>query len=122
MTLASALYGSQGAPYVSNRAYPATANYGANGNTHAADTLYLVPFVVRRAVTIDAVWWWRSLSTAANFYVGILEADGTVVTDCAVDSNTVAGLHSVATTPVRLVPTELYYHAVNASEIGRAHV
>ena len=76
---------------------------------------YLIAFTARSNVTINRVWWVRANTTAANVFVGIYSATGTLLTDCAVDANTVAGVHEVTTTNVNLVAGQLYYVALNQS-------
>lgn len=81
----------------------------------AVNTDYLIPFLCRADVSVDAVWWQRGNTSAGNVYVGLYDADGTLLTDCAVDADTTAGFHSVSTTPVALTAGSLYYLAINQS-------
>lgn len=81
----------------------------------AVNTDYLIPFLCRADVSVDAVWWQRGNTSAGNVYVGLYDADGTLLTDCAVDADTTAGFHSVSTTPVALTAGSLYYLAMNQS-------
>lgn len=113
MTKLSTLVGAgEGLVYVSNRIFPlGTPTTGAT----TADRDYLVPFIPRKTVTVDNIAWERDNTTAANVYVGIYSSAGTLLTDCAVDTDTVAGFHTVATTPVTLFPGSGYFFAYNAS-------
>lgn len=105
-----------GVPYASDVPVSISAidSFGA-ATVYAAGVDNLIPFTVRADVTIDAVWWHRNNTTAANVYVGIYDAAGNLLTDCAVDANTTAGVHSVATTPVTLTAGNVYYLALNES-------
>jgi len=78
---------------------------------------YLTAFVARADVTINRVFWVRGVVTAANVFVGIYSGTGTLLTDCALDSGTVVGLHQVTTTNVTLVAGQLYYFALNQSAL-----
>lgn len=75
----------------------------------------LVPFIPPADVSIDSVDWIRNSTSAANVYVGIYDAAGTLLTDCAVDSVTTAGLHQVDTTNADLTGGNLYYWCLNQS-------
>jgi hypothetical protein len=75
----------------------------------------LLPFVPRADVTVDTVNWIRASASAANVYVGIYNAAGTLLSDCAVDTDTTTGLHEVSTTAVNLVAGQLYYWCLNES-------
>lgn len=77
---------------------------------------HLTPFIPRTDVTIDGVVWRRSLTGAANVYVGLFDSAGQLLTDCAVDANTTAGLRAVGTTPIALVAGNLYYIGINQSD------
>lgn len=117
MTALSQLIGGAG-----NIAYPSNVpqivsplnNVGAV-TACAVNIDYLIPFLCRADVNIDAVWWSRGNTSAGNVYVGLYDADGTLLTDCAVDADTTAGFHSVSTTPVALTAGSLYYLAMNQS-------
>jgi hypothetical protein len=116
MTALSSLIGAfAGVPYASDvPVYLAVLNN--TGNTdYAINQDHLLPFIPRADVTIDAVWWHRLSATVANVYVGIYDATGNLLTDCAVDADTTVGLHSVATTAVTLDAGQIYYLALNQS-------
>lgn len=87
----------------------------SNATVYAINVDNLIPFIVRADVAIDAVWWHRNNTTDANVYVGIYDAIGNLLTDCAVDADTTVGVHSVATTPITLTAGEIYYIALNES-------
>jgi len=78
---------------------------------------YLIAFTARSDVTINRVWWVRGNTTAADVFVGIYSATGTLLTNCAVDANTVQGVHQVTTSNVNLVAGGLYYFAINESAL-----
>jgi|21_taG_2_1085346.scaffolds.fasta_scaffold44132_2 hypothetical protein len=124
MTALSTLFPSVGGAvdYTSN--IPIFAQFPSNWNTsaHSAGKDYFIPLQVRAEVTIDEVFWLRHATTAGNVYVGICDASGNVLTDCAVDSDTTIGLHAVSTTPVTLSPSTQYYLMFNSSvlNIGKA--
>jgi hypothetical protein len=114
MTLASALYGgSGGLPYLTGALYPLFNYSGTNASTSGRDVLST--FSPRRAVTVDKVAWHRDQGTAANVYVGIYSSAGTLLTNCAVDANTTTGWHAVDTTNITLLPTAVYFFAINVS-------
>lgn len=105
-----------GAPYLAGRFYPMCLPNQFNLTTGAAaDRDYLLPFTPRADVTVDEVGWVRANTTAGNVYVGIYDSSGNLLTDCAVDSDTTAGLHAVSTTNVALSRGETYYLALNQS-------
>ena len=114
MTFASALFGGSDPRYISGRVYPASeVPPVTTASTPNKDVIF--SFSPRQTLTVDAVAWQRDTTTAANVYVGIYAADGTLLTDCAVDSDTTAGTHAVGTTPITLVKDALYYFCWNAS-------
>ena len=119
MTALSTLFpaaGGSSLTYVSNRMYfqnIATALNFTSGM--AADRDYLQPFVLMGDATVDEIGWVRAAGTAGNVYVGIYDASGNLLTDCAVDADTTVGLHAVSTTAVALTEGTLYYLAVNQS-------
>lgn len=108
-------FGGPVTPYLSDALNTFLPASSATTTSFTLGTDWLVPFTVREQVTIDAVWWHRGNTTAANVYVGIYNSDGALLTDCAVDADTTAGYHTVSTTPVTLVPNRVYYGAVNQS-------
>jgi hypothetical protein len=115
MTLASALFSTGGAlPYISDVVYPISGLVTATSGSGANED-WITAFVPRRTVTVDGVAWQRDNTSAANVYVGIYSADGTLLTDCAVDADTTSGMHVVSTTQVTLTQDNLYYFAWNAS-------
>lgn len=108
--------GGGGAPYVSGRFYPVSFNTQFQVSTGAEPNRdYLIPFVARTDVTVDAVSWVRSNATAGNVYVGIYDMSGNLLTDCAVGAVATAGLHSTPTTPVAITGGVTYYMAFNQS-------
>jgi len=114
MTLASALYGgSGGLPYLTGALYPLFNYSGSNASSAGRD--YLLAYSPRRAVTVDKVAWHRDQGTAANVYVGIYSSAGVLLTNCAVDANTTTGWHAVDTTNITLMPTAVYFFAINVS-------
>lgn len=80
-----------------------------------ADTDYLLPFVPRADVTIDKLWWYRFDATAANIYMGMIDSSGNRLDDCAVDSDTTAGLHEISSTNFDLTAGNWYGIIINAS-------
>jgi hypothetical protein len=116
MTLASALFGGGGgaAPYRAGNLYLANPQAISTGAS-VADTDYIIPFIPRVNMTLDRVAWYRDNTTAANVRVGLYSSAGTLLTDCAVDTNTVAGWHLVDTTNVSLQASEFYWLCWNAS-------
>ena len=90
------------------RADTATTLVGAND-------ICVVPFIPFNDVTVSEVGYWREGTTAADVYVGIYDASGTLLTDCAVDTDTTQGLHAVSTTNVDLTGGNKYYIAINQS-------
>ena len=115
MTRLTTLIGTTSSPdYTSQTFYPPLAQaIGTTASVINEDTL--IPFSVRKTVTVDKVAWWRDNTTAGNAYVGIYNTAGTLLTDCAVDSNTTVGLHAVDTTNVTLLPGRIYYLSANLS-------
>lgn len=105
--------GSSANSYVSGNYYP-LARATAAGNLNA-NRLYLFPFVVRKAVTIDELFWYRDETDNANVYVGIMDQDGTAVTDCAADSDTTVEVRKVSTSSVELSPDKSYVFGINSS-------
>ena len=107
-------------PYFSNVVYPLNNLVGnATASTPAED--WLAPFTPHTTVSIDGVAWLRDITTAANVYVGIYNAAGSLLTDCAVDADTVVGTKVIATTPVTLTKGQKYYFAWNASADCASH-
>lgn len=119
MTALSTLFpaaGGSSLTYVSNRMYFQNIATGLNlTGGMAANRDYLQPFVLMGDVTVDEIGWVRANATAANVYVGIYDSSGNLLTDCAVDADTTAGLHAVSTTAVALTEGTLYFLAVNQS-------
>ena len=85
-----------------------------NTQSHANYDM-LCSFVPPSDVTIDSVDWFRSNTTTGNAYLGIYNAAGTLLTDCAVDSDATVGFHQVSTTNTDLAGGELYYWCLNTS-------
>lgn len=79
------------------------------------NTDYLFPFIPFSDVTVAKLGFIRANATAGDVYIGIYDIDGNLLTDCAVDSTAVAGVHTVSTTPVELTGGQLYYMAINQS-------
>jgi len=92
-------------------------NNATNTNSAVINRDYLTAFTARADVTINRVWWLRANTGAANVSLGIYGATGTLLTDCAVDTNAVAGVHQVTTSNVNLVSGQLYYFAINVSSL-----
>ncbi|HAH10225.1 MAG TPA: hypothetical protein DCL48_09000 [Alphaproteobacteria bacterium] len=115
MTLASALFGGGGSglPYLSGVLYPCLNYSGSIASTINRD--YLLTFAPRKSVTVDKVAWHRDQATAANIYVGIYSSAGVLLTNCAVDTDTTVGWHAVDTTNITLLPTQVYFFAINVS-------
>jgi hypothetical protein len=86
-----------------------------SSTVYTANKDFLTPFMVRADVILDEVFWLRANTTAANVYVGIYGATGTLLTDCAVDANTTVGYHAVSTTAITLKAGNIYYLALNQS-------
>lgn len=122
MTTLSSLLGASGAPYASGRFYPLTILNNFVANNGDANRDYILPFTPRADVTIDAVGWVRRSTAAANIYVGIYDATGSLLTDCAVDSETSTGLHEVSTTAVTLSGSTPYYALLNQSVSAIANI
>lgn len=122
MTALSTLFPSAGGAldYTSGDAIFAQIPNNWNTSAHSANEDYFVPLQVRAEVTIDEVFWIRHAATAGNVYVGICDASGNVLTDCAVDSDTTIGLHAVSTTPVTLSPSTQYFLMFNSSVLNIA--
>lgn len=116
MTALSTLVGGGGGakPYPSGRpivgAWP---NAVAASNQVGID--YLKPFVPRADVTVDKLWWYRAAATSGNAYLGMVDASGNRLDDCAVDAVTTVGLHEVSTTNFDLTAGNLYYLIMNLS-------
>lgn len=118
MTLASVLLGASGGTvkYRSGNLYMANPEgFTTTAVTTTADRDYLVPFSPRESCTVDKVAWNRRNTTAANVYVGLYSAAGTLLTNCAVDTDTTVGWHLVDTTNVAIVRRELYWLVYNES-------
>lgn len=101
-------------PFISGQLYPANPG-SSSGASVAANRDYLLPFMVREAVRIDAVLHSRLTTTVGDIYTGIYDVDGMLLTDCAVDSVNTAGIHAVSCTPVTLSQGEVYYFCANSS-------
>jgi hypothetical protein len=116
MTLASALFGGGGGAikYRAGNLYLANPQAISTGAS-VADTDYIIPFSPRVSMTLDRVAWYRDIGTAANVRVGLYSSAGTLLTDCAVDTNTTTGWHLVDTTNVNLQASEFYWLCWNAS-------
>lgn len=115
MTLASVLFGgSGGANYRSGNLYLSLPG-AASGAGSVANRDHLIPFVPRRLMTLDKVAWYRDNTNAASVYVGLYNSAGTLLTDCAVDTDTTVGWHLVDTTNVTLMAGEFYWLCWNAS-------
>ena len=100
--------------YRAGNLYPAIG-LGIGTGVSLANVDCIMPFSPRRNVTVDRVAWYRDNTTAANVYVGIYSSAGVLLTDCAVDTDTVVGWKAVNTTDVALVQDEIYWLAWNAS-------
>jgi len=106
--------GRSGFPYQPGVFYPAIMlNSLAMAITANRD--FIIPFQPRSIITVGEIGYKRVATTAGDVYVGIYDFAGNLLTDCAVDANTTAGLHAVSTTPVLLDAGEWYWMAVNAS-------
>lgn len=114
MTLASVLFGGGPSPYISNFVYPTSALQPSTTSSSPNKDM-ISPFIPRSAVTIDGVAWMRDNTNPGNVYVGIYSADGTLLTDCALDDDATAGMHVVSTTQITLLKNALYYFAWNAN-------
>jgi hypothetical protein len=66
-------------------------------------------------MTLDRVAWYRDNANSANVYVGLYSSAGALLTDCAVDTNAVAGWHLVDSTNVSLQAGEFYWLCWNGS-------
>jgi hypothetical protein len=122
MTLASALFGVSDAPYVAGSVYQSIPYVAEGVVASPVNTDVIVPFVPRATFTLDKVAWSRDQATAANVYVGLYNAAGTLLTDCAVDTDTTTGWHLVDTTNVVLRVNQLYYLAWNGSaDVASTH-
>jgi len=106
--------GRSGSPYQPGVFYPAIQ---LNTFTTAmpVNRDYITPFQPRSIITVGEIGYKRVNYTAGNIYVGIYDFAGNLLTDCAVDATTTAGLHAVSTTPVPLDAGEWYWIAINAS-------
>lgn len=80
-----------------------------------ADTDYLLPFVPRADLTVGKLWWYRANATAADIYIGVIDASGNRLDDCAVDNNTTIGLHEINTTNFDMTAGNWYGVVINAS-------
>jgi hypothetical protein len=115
MTLASAIFGGGGSTkYRSGNLYPAIG-LGIGSGASVANADFIMAFSPRRTMTVDRVAWYRDNTTAANVFVGLYSSAGALLTNCAVDTDTVIGWHLVDTTNVALVADEFYWLAWNAS-------
>ena len=106
--------GRSGSPYQPGVFYPAI-QLSSVGTAITANYDYITPFQPRSLITVGEIGYKRVATTAGDVYVGIYDFAGNLLTDCAVDANTTAGLHAVSTTPVLLDAGEWYWMAVNAS-------
>lgn len=107
--------GGAGLPYQSNLPHWWTLPNSLVGTSAGGNADLLQPFIPRADVTIDHVNWLRANTTAANVYLGIYDKDGTLLTDCAVDSDTTATQHEVSTTAVNLIGGNQYFWCLNQS-------
>ena len=115
MTRLSALVGGASAlEYISGNLYPARG-LSVGSALMSTNTDYIFPWAPRKLLTVDKVAWYRDAGTAANVYVGLYNSAGTLLTDCAVDSDTTTGWHAVDTTNVTLSAGQVYYLAANVS-------
>jgi hypothetical protein len=80
-----------------------------------ADNDAIHHFTPRADVTVDKIWWVRRTTGAADVYVGVYDASGTLLSDCAVDSDTTEGLHEVDTTNFDMTAGRIYYWCINQS-------
>jgi len=100
--------------YISDQLYPVTPQ--TRSGTLTLDLDYLTLFRVRELVQIDALWFFRTATTAANTYVGIYDAvTWALLTDAAVSTNTTAGIKTSSITPITLSPTTFYALVCNTS-------
>ena len=106
--------GSSGYPYKPGVFYPAI-QINLLASVITANRDYITPLHPRSIITVGEIAYKRVATTAGDVYVGIYDFAGNLLTDCAVDANTTAGLHAVSTTPVLLDAGEWYWMAVNAS-------
>lgn len=118
--------GSTGLPYVSGNWYP-TATLGSialsAGATIAANKVRMIPFTVRRAVTITELGARvTTVSAGGLFGIGIYAANATTLKATGTPIATVTGLStstatvvSGAVTPVALAPNTLYWAAIHVN-------
>lgn len=85
------------------------------GAANSSNTDYLLSFVPRADVTVDKLWWYRASATAGNIYMGVIDASGNRLDDCAVDSNTTIGVHEISTTNFDMVAGNWYGVIINGS-------
>ena len=117
MTLISTLFpsGGGGVPYPSGVPVIDAIGDIISESPGALGRDYLKAFTPRADVTVDKVWWWRHVATAANVYVGVYDNSGNLLSDCAVDADTTTGVHEVNSTNFDLTAGSLYYLAINQS-------
>lgn len=122
MTRVSSLIGGGGASYVAGKVYQAIPDDIEGAIASPINTDVIVPFIPRAAINLDKVVWYRDNATAANVYVGLYDAAGVLLTDCAVDTDTGTGWHLVGTTNVVLRVNQIYYLAWNGSaDVAATH-
>jgi hypothetical protein len=116
MTALSALFpaGGAGVPYPSGVPILGPVP-DALAAANVANTDYLLPFVPRSDVTIDALWWYRYDATASNIYMGLIDSSGNRLDDCSVDSDTTVGLHEISSTDFDLTAGSWYGIIINGS-------
>lgn len=88
---------------------------GPSGTPLTANQDHIVPFAPRRSVTIDALSIPRKGTDAGTIYLGVYNFAGTLLTDCAGQTDNTEGVKTVSTTPVTLTANQLYYFACNPS-------
>lgn len=82
----------------------------------------LQPFRARADMTVDKVAWLRHAGSASNVYVGIYDKTGTLLSDCAVDTDTTTSTHEVETTNFDISQGELYFWCLNQSSFPVANI
>lgn len=118
MTATSTLFSEGGSdlPYISNNVnFVSRCDIHSGATSLSANRDNMWPFQPRSDVTVKELAWHRLNATAANVYVGIYDNSGNLLTDCAVDSDTTAGMHMVTTTNTELTKGAQYWFCLNQS-------